>query len=413
MSDLFRQEAIDHKRRRLHGKVRVSTPRAGTAMVGVLLAIVLVIGLVLLLGSYDRRERVLGWLVPEGGLVRLAPDRNGVVAKIHVEEGALVEAGDPLITIRHDVGFERDSASVDAQLGGLDDQKAALEAQLSLVREGQTLRRGELRSELASLDAERADLERQLEIQEQRYALARTSSEQDAGLFEKGVISQRDLASSEEAALSLQNAMLATRTRLVERRRERSRVASQLARLPVDEGADTEALKAQLSALAQRRGALEREGQGVIRAPVRGRVAALQTDVGASVPAGRALVNLLSLSGSGDLEAVLYAPPRAIGLVEEGQPVRLRFDAFPHQTFGTGTGQVASVSASVIDAAELPIDLGLRGPVYQVRVPLDAQQLSTPSTDHALQAGMTLQAHIVLERRRLWRVLLSPLLEAW
>ncbi|MEL6212961.1 MAG: hypothetical protein AAFQ96_05180, partial [Pseudomonadota bacterium] len=41
-----------------------------------------------------------------------------------------------------------------------------------------------------------------------------------------------------------------------------------------------------LSALAQRRGALEREGQGVIRAPVRGRVAALQTDVGASVPAG-------------------------------------------------------------------------------------------------------------------------------
>lgn len=411
MSDLFRNEAIDHKRQRLHGKVRVATPRAGTAMVVVLLAIVTVIGLTLALGSYDRRERVVGWLVPENGLLRLGSDRDGIVASVHVTEGDVVEEGAPLVTIRHDVGFERDSASVAEQLARLDDQRDALQTRLRLVGEGRDVQVDELQSALVSLDAERADLRRQLDVQEQRYVLARTSADQDAELLDKGVVSQRAVVESEENALAMQQAVLATRTLLAERDRERAGVASQLARLPLDREAGAEALKAELFALSQRRSALERLGQGVVRAPIRGRVAAVQTDVGASVRAGQSPVHLLPLDG--ELEAVLYAPPRAIGLVETGQPVRLRFDAFPHETFGSGTGQVASVSATVLDPAELPVDLGLRGPVYQVRVALDAQELATPRAAYTLQAGMTLQAHLVLERRRLWRVLLSPLLEAW
>lgn len=410
MSDLFRQQALDHKRRRLHGKVRVTTPKAGTAMVFVLAALLAVITATLGFGSYDRRERVVGWLVPEHGLVRLGPERNGIVAQVHVAEGEVVEAGAALLTIRHDVGFERDSASVAEQLARLDDQKHALEAQLRLVNAGQAVQAGELEGAVVSLEGERDDLRRQLEVQEQRHELARAAAEKDAELQASGVISERDLAQSQESALALQQAMLATRTQLAQRERERAQVAGQLERLPLDRDAQAAALKADLYSLSQRRSALERLGQGVVRAPIRGRVATLQVDVGTSVQASQALVHLLPLEG--ELEAVLYAPPQAIGLVRVGQPVRLRFDAFPYETFGTGTGQITSVSTTVLSPADLPVDLGLRGPLYQVRVGLDAQALSTARAEYPLQAGMTLQAHLVLERRRLWRVLLSPLLEA-
>lgn len=66
--DLFRKEAIEHKRERLWG-------------------------------NYTRRETVNGYLVLDQGLAKIYARSNGIVTKTLVKEGNFVEAGTQLITV--------------------------------------------------------------------------------------------------------------------------------------------------------------------------------------------------------------------------------------------------------------------------------------------------------------------------
>ncbi len=106
-------------------------------------------------------------------------------------------------------------------------------------------------------------------------------------------------------------------------------------------------------------------------------------------------------------------PARAIGFVAPGQSVRLLYDAFPYQRFGTYRGTVESVATTMLAATELPEPvLLLKEPAYRVKVALDRQTVDAFGREVALQPDMTLRADIILERRSLVEWLLEPLLSA-
>ena len=97
----------------------------------------------------------------------------------------------------------------------------------------------------------------------------------------------------------------------------------------------------------------------------------------------------------------------------------IRYDAYPHQKFGQYDAKVRSVSRATVGPGELaeaagatgPLaDLGASGqPVYRITVDLDAQSATAYGRDAPLQPGMTLQADIQIETRRLWQWILEPL----
>ena len=110
-----------------------------------------------------------------------------------------------------------------------------------------------------------------------------------------------------------------------------------------------------------------------------------------------------------ELSAELYAPSRAVGFVEPGKETRLIYDAFPYQRFGSFEGSVASISRIAIDPRETDIPFPFEEPVYRISVSLDEQAIEAFGEPAPLQAGMTLQANIVLERQSFLAWLLQPL----
>jgi len=106
-------------------------------------------------------------------------------------------------------------------------------------------------------------------------------------------------------------------------------------------------------------------------------------------------------------------PARAIGFVAPGQMVRLLYDAFPFQSFGSYRGTIASVATTMLQPAELPeLVLALKEPAYRVKVALERQTVDAFGREVALQPDMTLRADIILERRSLLEWLLEPLMSA-
>ena len=117
---------------------------------------------------------------------------------------------------------------------------------------------------------------------------------------------------------------------------------------------------------------------------------------------------IVSVREPGQLRARVFVPSRSDGFLRVGLGVRLLYDAFPHQRFGSFPGTVTALSSH----ASAPSDLGelsLREPVFEATVALASDTVSAYGETIPLRSGMGLRADIVLERRSLMEWLLEPL----
>lgn len=146
----------------------------------------------------------------------------------------------------------------------------------------------------------------------------------------------------------------------------------------------------------------------IVRAPARGTAVTVGGAIGETVDATRPLVTIMPHSAQ--LEARLLAPSRAIGLVRTGNEVVLRYDAFPYQRFGHHRGVLQSVSRSaVVIEQPAPTLHGANEPMYLMRVALPSQSVTVYGEPRRLLAGMTVQAQVLQESRRLYEWVLEPL----
>ena len=151
-------------------------------------------------------------------------------------------------------------------------------------------------------------------------------------------------------------------------------------------------------------------GELAITAPITGVVATQLFKAGQAVQSGQPLMSVLP--GDGTLEAELLVPSSAIGFIEAGDTVLLRYQAYPYQKFGHYTGHVTRVSRRALTTSE---QSSLTGKAetgeqrYHVRVALKRQSVTAYGQAASLKPGMLLEADILGERRRLIEWLFEPL----
>jgi membrane fusion protein len=168
----------------------------------------------------------------------------------------------------------------------------------------------------------------------------------------------------------------------------------------------------------------------LITAPKSGKVTTITYHVGQAINAGQALATLIptesaNTDGGAQLEVDLYAPSRTAGFVARGQSVMIRYDAFPYQKFGLQKGVVVDVSATPFAPNELPQNLastilanaqqstagGIGGEaLYRIRVYPEKQTIQAYGRSQYLKPGMTLEADVMQERRKIWEWICEPLL---
>src|SRR4051794_6563030 len=94
--DLFRSEALAHQQQKLLGEILLTRPLSMQILSWVAFCIaVLIIGFVIW-GSYTKKQRVIGVLMPDKGMVRIYPQQGGTVLSLHVKEGETVRKGQVL-----------------------------------------------------------------------------------------------------------------------------------------------------------------------------------------------------------------------------------------------------------------------------------------------------------------------------
>lgn len=407
---LFRPEVLEAKRRSWLGGISLAQPLSLWLLTGFAILAAAAIVLFLVFGSYTRRSRVVGQLVPDLGLATVVAPVAGVVSQPVPKAGARVERGDRLAVIATPRATT-DSGDMTASL--LD----GLQAQRSGIQQG-------FSSQSALLDVQMAGLEKQLraarkalaqidaaiDTQRKQVAIAQETLARFRKLATRQYVSQLQVTQQEQASLEQVAGLQALQRQATSARANIAQLQQTLAGLPAQQSAQAAAQMRELAQLDQQRLQIQASGEVLVKAPVTGLVASRLIERGQTVRAGQPLLSLLP-AGS-ELQAQLLVPSRAVGFIEPGDSVILRYQAFPHQKFGHHQGTVIRVSRSALSPAGLGTLLGntqAGEPYYRVLVKLSEQSIMAYGKPEPLRPGMLLEADILGEQRKLYEWVLEPL----
>lgn len=405
---LFRREALEHQRSRLEGELVVIQPLSHHALAALVTGLVVLTALYLGWGTYSRKQTVRGYLLPEAGVVKVFAPQGSILVQRYVEEGDTVQRGDVLFTLssgRVNATGER----IDSQLlAALDRQRQLLEGGLRRVQEQTSLSRTRLEARQRQLAEEVERLASLTEVRREQAALSEeaTLAVEDMAKEAPGIISRDERRRRRARYLEESQRLEESELSLSVKRAELENVALELRALPIERAAGQATLQQQLSELEGQRVSQGSDQAFAVLAPTSGRVTALQAREGQLVALPTPLCAIVP---EGDLQAEVYVPTRAAGWVDPGQQVRLMYDAFPHEHYGVHHATVLSVAEAILDPREIDSPVPLQEPVYAARLRLSSEYLEAFGKSHALQAGMLLTGHVILEERSLWRWLMRPL----
>ncbi len=404
---LFRPEVIEHRRRRLLGTVVVSQPVAFWVITAVLTLMTCAVGVFLYNATYTRKETVIGFLAPSRGLIEIEARGGGMVTQLHVADGALVVAGQALVTLRTDADMADGVASSTRIDAGLRLRAGEAERQLELLAQEARTTEAQANARVRGLEEQSASLRTALPIHEQRAKLAAEQVEALGPLLAKGFASRREMQAREQEALAYQAQLSAARVEIASLDRQIAEARGESARLPSVFASRVSEARDQIAAIALQRAQSTAGGGYTITAPVDGVVTGLQAMIGQSAAPNTPLI---TMRGTNDaLVAELLIPTRAAGFVAAGQPVRLMYDAFPYQRYGIAQGRIIRVSRSIYAPGKTVGPVQLQEPVYRARVRLDRQAVNAFGQAVLLQPGMMLKADVILDRQSLADVILAPL----
>ena len=383
-----------------------------------------------------------GVISPDGSRRTVQHLEGGIIRRILVEDGSVVQAGDPLIVLEdiqaragHDILQARlhtlaaAQARLLAEQAGADDiyfpdwlieatreDAAALEAmvaQRQLFRtraQGLADRRGILAQRIAQLREEIAGLEAQIEADGRQIALIAEEIEGLDQLYRKGLAPKTRLLELQRAESDIEGDR-AERHALIARARQaigetEMQIIAQGTALLDDASEELSRVQAELTEVGQRLAASRDVlARTQIRAPSTGTVVELRFRTpGGVVRPGEPVLDIVPHEEELLVDARLS--PLDIDIVAPGLPAQIILPAFKQRHLPRIDGRVRQVSADAI------VDPHSGERYFEARIEVDAEQLAALEPAIELSPGMPAEVYITTAERTMLDYLLQPVFDS-
>lgn len=340
-------------------------------------------------------------LAPLSGADPVRARKDGIVTEIRVREGDTVVPGGMILRLR--------SASLSDRFG---DQRT-LQTQVRADEERLRIASGQYQTRKRADEAEARRLTSRTESLTRLIASKRHRLELTRELADSAQIGYRNGAVNrvEAARLDLEFSTLNEEVQIATNDLED--VRADLARLARDgQARDLEyqeiqrSLQESMETARIRIDALGRDLQDLtdsglaVTSPCRGVVLRLYLSAPGAVVREGETISEIACAGE-RLQAEFQVPQAGLPMIRAGQPVKLRYDAFPYQRYGVRFGTVRWVGPSGVTAR----DSG----AFRVLADLAEDSILVRGQSRPLQAGMGGQADVVVGRRSLVSYAVEPI----
>ena len=412
---LFRPGIAATRQAAWHGKAILMQPlpmRIASAAI-----VLFAVGTLVFLSQaqYTRRVSAAGQLAPDVGLIKVQSPQGGDILERRVREGQQVRAGDVLYVVSAEVMYAPESGKA-PRAGTAAAQLEQLHARQALIRSDgsnavliERRERAEMHAKIDSLQAEIQQLDQETAVQQERVRSKTEVYDRHAHAQAQGFLSPLALQQKYDELLEY-------KARLQTMQRSRLALVRDLenARVQLDTAEQRSALarsqlERQTADLKQDQVTREANQRTLVTAPQDGMVAAVLAEPGQRVDHETMLTIVPRQS---QLEVQVMLPSSAIGFVREGDPVTLKFDAFPYQRYGSVRGRIREISHASL-AGQDSVDPAASGTKpdqgFRVRILLPAQTFTAAGRHFPLRPGMKVDTQFDQERRSLLAWLTDPL----
>lgn len=409
-SSLFRKEAIDHQKEKLLGDVLLFQPLSFKILTSVIATIAFIIVLFLFLGSYERKETVQGFLAPDKGIAKIYPPQLGTISQVHVQEGQSVVAGQKLFTLVSERALEGGNNVDSLLLNELDNTLNDLQNRIAGQEQVNHSDLLKLQTQKASLESQLQQISESLKLQQERVKLSQSRVGKLKNLSKSGFLSEMDYQKVYEDHITQKQQEQELIRAQTNAQAELMKVNAELSQFPTFAKGRISDLETAISETKQRHLEVQSRKGTEVRAPIDGRVDALMAKPGQYQGHMQQSQPLLAIvPKNATMQAQLWVPTRATGFIKKGQKVRIRYAAFPYQRYGVYEGEIHSISQHILNPTELDTPLDIREPVYQVVINIKEQSIQAYGKKMPLQAGMAIDADIILDKQSLIRWIFDPI----
>lgn len=406
---LFRPEVVDASKSKMIGTVAIYSPPWRWLMISVVAIIAVSVAGFFIFGSYTKRESAQGELLPSRGVITLIPQTAGTVTGVNVAEGESVRKGAVLMEISSGLSTSQ-GGTWETVIEQIRVQRSRLKNEIleTLALNEETMKG--LRSREAILQQQIKQLALLLPKKVRQEQLAQRQLDKQRMMQQEGYASAAMVEQQENSVLEASSAVQELKRQQLEQHQQAAQIAQQLQEQPLNIRNQIHELEVRLSSLEQSLAENESRRSVTLRAPQNGTIGTVLPHVGQVVSAGQSVISLLPENSK--LEARMLVSSRAIGFIQPGQRVVLRYQAFPYQKFGQQYGRVKEVSRTALtpqDIAGLTGSNNVNEQQYRVLVSLDKQHITAYGKQEMLRPGMAVEADFLIENRRLIEWVLEPL----
>ncbi|RFP15835.1 MULTISPECIES: HlyD family secretion protein [unclassified Duganella] len=410
---LYRTEALNARQIKWLGDIVLIRPVAFTFLCLLACLCAVIVLLFLFFGTYTKRSTVTGQLVPDLGLVKIYVPQFGIVVKKNVVEGQVIKQGDVLYVLSSERRSDTQGSVQETISSQVSTRRDSLKNALEKTRRLNEDERNATVKRIGGLDSEIAKIGSQIEGQASRVKLAEEAVARMRDLEAQRFISREQLQQRQADLLDQRARLQSLERDRISVRRDLASQRSDLESMPLRHQNTLAQIEREIMSVGQELTESEAKRRLEITAPESGIATAVMAEVGQTVDGGKPLVSIVPVGAT--MQAYLYAPSRAIGFVRPGDKVLMRYQAYPYQKFGQAQGTVAHAAKVALSGSDLFGMSGFSGPasgsepLYRVTVKISGQTIQAYGRPQPLQAGMTLEADILQEKRRLYEWVLEPL----
>ncbi|KQP01019.1 HlyD family efflux transporter periplasmic adaptor subunit [Methylobacterium sp. Leaf93] len=409
-SPLFRAEVARARQDSWLGEAQIVQPLSIRLMTAITILITIAAILYVVFGTYTRRIHAFGMLTPDVGLITVASPVAGRVSASGVKEGDRVVQGQLLYTLDLDA-VSANGPTQQRIIDQLARQKETIEAQSRLRSAMAATEKRSLAEQIDNLQSQSRQLEEQVQLQEKLVPPLKERVDVLAKAVSDGFARSADLQNQNYLYLQASSQLAQFRNSRLQLMGKVGELQATLATFDDKLARDLAEMERTAAQLEQQRAESEARRAIEVRAPEKGILTSIRVQAGQGVGAGATLLTLLPSEGR--LQANLFVESSAIGFIDTGEAVMLRYAAFPFQRFGLYRGTVSEVTRAPLEAADLPEAAGAKAKngdgIYRIIVRPDENSVIAYGESRRLEAGMRVEADIALEKRPLYRWLLDPL----
>ena len=405
---LFRKEALQHERRPLEGTLLIAASPRATALSFMAFAVALFTLAYICLGEFNKKATVQGYLSPDKGLIKVFPQVSGTLLERRVEEGQTVVKGQILAVISTERGSLKVRDANGEAIRFLEQRQGSLAIELVSLKQISSLHKVSIQNQSNNLVEELQQLELAISTLTVRLQNAQEQAERFENLNESGFVANTEVYRQKDISMELRGQLQVLKRDRVALLGRQQALDTQVRSTELESGSQVEMIKRQIMELQQQRTEYQTNSEIVVPAPATGIVSTILIQPGQQTRNGAPLLSIIP--NGAQLEAKLLVPSHAIGFIAPGQEVALRYAAFPYQRFGHYRGKVDSIARTLLlpDDADLPVPLTT--PAYLVSVAIEKQSVTAYEREFPLQAGMSIDGDVLLDRRSILQWMFDPIL---